>query len=394
MGLETAFPLPIEPQTAAKVAVSRLALTDFRCYGAARLETDDRPVVLTGSNGAGKTNLLEALSFLVPGRGLRRARLDEVTRHAAGPATGRWAVSAVVTGSFGETEIGTGMQRDGQATRRIVRINGANAAGPVALAEWTSALWLTPEMDRLFTDAASSRRRFLDRLVLGCDPAHAQRLNDYGRAMQERNRLLRARGVRGADPAWLDGLEQRMAETGVAVAAARVDLVSRLGAALTLGIGPFPAARLVVEGEVEQWMAEMSALQAEDRFRDRLGRARAIDAEAGRATAGTHRSDLIVTRHADGAAASSCSTGEQKALLISVILAEARLQAFERGTVPLLLLDEIAAHLDADRRAALFDEICALNAQAWMTGTDEALFEPLADRGQHFRVDAASVTLR
>ena len=377
----------------AKTAVTRLALSDFRCYAALSLETDTRPVVLVGPNGAGKTNLLEALSFLVPGRGLRRARLDEVGRRDASGADDAaiWAVSATVSGAFGDAEIGTGLTRDGGARRRVVRINGATASGQAALGEWVTALWLTPEMERLFTDGAGARRRFLDRLVLGFDAAHASRLSTYDRAMQERNRLLRDRGATGSDPAWLGALEQRMAESGTAAAAARADLVARLDAAVALGVGPFPAASLAIAGDVEAWVAESPALEAEDRFRAALAERRRIDAEAGRTTFGPHRSDLAVTRLADGIAAAQCSTGEQKALLISIVLADARLQSIESGTVPLLLLDEIAAHLDAERRTALFDEICGLDAQAWMTGTDEALFSSLGDRAARFRVENATV---
>lgn len=374
--------------------MSRLSLTDFRCYATTRVETDGRPVALIGPNGAGKTNVLEALSFLVPGRGLRHSRLDDVSRRSGLRDPSPWAVAAKLSGPFGETDIGTGLNRETTGGRRSVRINGAPAAGPSALGEWASAIWLTPEMDRIFADAASARRRFLDRLVLGFDPAHAGRLAEYGRAMQERNRLLRDRGARAADPAWLSALEERMAQTGVAVAAARADLVSRLGAALAMGVGPFPAAEITIDGDVERWVGQGPALEAEDRVRDRLAVARAVDAEAGRATAGIHRSDLVVKRRDDRLPAVQCSTGEQKALLISIILADARLQSLERGSVPLLLLDEVAAHLDAERRAALFDEICALNAQAWMTGTDDILFDSLADRGQLFRVDAATISPR
>lgn len=377
----------------AKTAVMKLALTDFRCYPALSLNTDARPVVLAGPNGAGKTNLLEALSFLVPGRGLRRARLDEIGRRDAGPAgqSAAWAVAATVSGAFGDAEIGTGLTEGGPG-RRVVRINGATASGQAALGEWVTALWLTPEMERLFTDGAGARRRFLDRLVLGFDSAHAARLGDYERAMQERNRLLRDRGAHGADPSWLGALEERMAESGTAVAAVRADLVARLDAAVGLGVGPFPAARLAIAGEVEEWVTQSPALEAEDRFRAALAERRRVDAEAGRTTFGPHRSDLAVTRLADGIAAAQCSTGEQKALLISIVLADARLQSIERGTVPLLLLDEIAAHLDVARRSALFDEICGLDAQAWMTGTDDDLFAPLGDRAARFRVENATVT--
>lgn len=384
-------PLSIAMRTPERIAVSRLTLTNFRCYGALRLECDGRPVALAGHNGAGKTNLLEALSFFAPGRGIRRARLEEVVRRDAAVGSA-WAAAATVSAPGGDAEIGTGLATEGGPARRVVRINGAPASGQAALGEWVSMIWLTPEMDRLFTDSASARRRFLDRLVLGFDPGHAERLGAYERAMRERNRLLRDMGARGADPAWLNALEDCMAEAGVAAAAARVDVVERLGAAAALGVGPFPGASLALVGEVEAAIAGGPALNAEDGFRAQLRECRAIDAEAGRTTRGIHLSDLEVTRSADGFAAASCSTGEQKALLISIVLADARLQSLDRGTVPMLLLDEIAAHLDEERRAALFDEICALGAQAWMTGTDAVLFAPLGDRAARFRVENATVT--
>lgn len=370
----------------------RLFLTDFRCYRTLRFGADSRSVVLVGPNGAGKTNVLEALSLLVPGRGLRRARLHEIARRTPDEAARTWAVSATVCGPLGDVQIGTGIAEDGPGGRRVFRINGAPASGQAALGEWLAALWLTPEMDRLFLEAASGRRRFLDRLALGYDAAHAEHTAAYERAMHDRNRLLRERGAHGADAAWLDALEARMAERGAAVAAARLALVARLGTAVALGIGPFPAAGLAVEGDVEGWLSEGPALRAEDRFRASLAERRAADAEAGRTTIGVHLSDFAVRRLPDGQPAAYCSTGEQKALLISIVLANARLLSIERGAAPLLLLDEVAAHLDPARRAALFDEILALDAQAWMTGTDAALFEPLGDRAARFHIENATVT--
>jgi DNA replication and repair protein RecF len=364
--------------------VTRLTLTDFRNYRTLRLETAPAPVVLTGANGAGKTNLLEALSFLAPGRGLRRVRLADIgRREAEGQAA--WAVAATLATPDGPVDVGTGRDPapDAAGDRRLVRIDGAPAKGQAELARLFGIAWLTPEMDRLFIEGASGRRRFLDRMAYGFVPDHAGHLGAYERAMRERSRLLRD-GV--MDDAWLGALEHAMAENGVAVAAARRDTVERLGRALVLGTGAFPRPLIALDGLVEGWLDEGPALAAEDRLRARFAGARRHDAEAGGAAEGPHRSDLVV-RHADkDMPATLCSTGEQKALLVALVLAAARLQAVERGAPPLLLLDEIAAHLDEARRAALFDEICALGAQAWMSGTDRRLFDALDHRAQFFTV--------
>ena len=381
---------------AVRLSVARLTLTGFRSYADLRIETDPRPVVLTGPNGAGKTNLLEALSFLVPGRGLRRARLSDVARRMPqdvdAPSSRGWAVAVHMHGSAGPVDIGTGIAGD-DGDRRLVRIDGADARGQTALSEHVSAVWLTPRMDRLFADGASARRRFLDRLVFGFDAAHAGRVSAYEHAMRERSRLLRdGQAGRPADPVWLNTLEDTMATRGIAVAAARRDIVLRLDEACVRGVGPFPAASLRLIGDVPAWLAEMPALEAEDRLRQSLATARRIDAMAGGAAVGPHRDDLDVRHRAKGLPAADCSTGEQKAVLIAIVLADARLQAAERGTVPLLLLDEVVAHLDDVRRHALFDELVALNAQAWMTGTDAALFAPLGTRAQRFTVADATVS--
>ena len=373
----------------------RLALTDFRCYQALRLETDGRPVVLTGPNGAGKTNVLEALSFLAPGRGLRRARLAEVGRRVHPGAPGApWAVSATVLGLDGPVAIGTGLAAGDEGERRVVRIDGAPQRGQAGLGEIVAAVWFAPEMERLFGEGPGQRRRFLDRLVFGFDPAHAGRLQRYDRALRERVRILSdaREQSRAADPAWLDGIEQTLAETGIAIAAARGETAARLNAACADGIGPFPAALLRIDGEVERWLDSGPALAAEDRLRAALAASRTQDAETGGASAGPHRSDLLVDYAARGVPAAQCSTGEQKALLLSIILANARLVALARNQAPLLLLDEVASHLDAARRAALFDEIRALGAQAWLTGTDPSVFAPLARHAQFFNVDNAVIT--
>jgi len=380
----------------AAASVTRLALTDFRGYGAARVALDARPVVLTGQNGAGKTNLLEAVSFLAPGRGLRRARLGEIDRRVppARPTAlppGAWAVAATVTGPRGATEIGTGRDSDSETgERRLVQIDGNASRTQAALAEQLCVIWLTPQMDRLFTEASSARRRFLDRLVYGFDPAHAHRVGGYEQAMRERARLLA--GERPADPAWLGALEARMAEHGIAVAAARRETVARLDEAASEPHGAFPAARLALEGEIESWLDTMPALAAEEEFARRLAAARRADAAAGTTTLGPHRADLAATHGTTHMQASLCSTGEQKALLIGIVLAFARLMARRRGEVPILLLDEVAAHLDAARRDALFDAIAASRGQAWLTGTDRNLFDGMAGTAQFLAVADAVIT--
>lgn len=386
---------PSAEAAAPALAVRRIVLTDFRSYRRAELAAPAAPVVLYGANGAGKTNLLEAISFLAPGRGLRRARLAEIERRraeseAAGPG---WAIHATLDTPEGERGIGTGRDPDrapdDDSDRRVVRIDGASVKSQSALAELANILWLTPEMDRLFDGGRSERRRFLDRIVLGFVPDHARNLAGYEQAMRERNRLLKDGRF---DEAWLGALEQGMAETGVAVAAARRQVVGRLAVAAEAALGPFPIPDLALAGDAEAELADGPALAAEDALRRRLAESRRADAEAGRALAGPHRSDLVVHHRAKAMPAALCSTGEQKALLVALILAAARLLKLQRGAAPLLLLDEIAAHLDAARRAALFDEIEALGAQAWMTGTDAELFAALGGRAAF--VNVADGTLR
>jgi len=376
-------------------ALTRLALTDFRCYRQLRLGTDERPVVLTGPNGAGKTNLLEAISFLAPGRGLRRAKLSECDRVGEGdvsPALSRppssWAVAATLLTPSGPVDLGTGREAAGQeGERRIVRIAGETQRGQAVLAEYLSVAWLTPQMDRLFLEGAGPRRRFLDRLVFGFDPGHARRLAAYDHGMRERARLL-ADGAR--DTAWLAALEDGMASDGVAVAAARREAVQRLNRAQDGRRGPFPAAELGLKGTIETWLGEMPALAAEERFRSLLVDSRRRDAEAGGAIDGPHRSDLTAHHRIKGMPAAQCSTGEQKAMLIAIVLADAWLQ-HESRSAPILLLDEVAAHLDEARRRALFDELLTLGTQAWLTGTDAHLFDPLGRHAQHFRVFDATI---
>lgn len=372
-----------EPE-ASGLVVLRLKLSDFRGYADARIEVDRRSVVLTGSNGAGKTNILEALSMLAPGRGLRRARLSDLDRQGGGA----WAIAArLQRGREEPVEVGTGRDPEG-GDKRVVRIDAKPVRGQAQLAEIGAIQWLTPQMDGLFLDGAGNRRRFLDRLVTGADPDHAGRLAAYDHAQRERLRLLREGR---ADPTWLDALEDTMARHGVAVAAARRERVHALDGA-TVGSGVFPQAALRLAGSVETWLDEIPALEAEDRLKARLAQNRRLDGESGMTAEGPHRSDLEVTHVGRGQAARLCSTGEQKALLLSIQLANARLVKGHSGAAPLLLLDEVAAHLDETRRTALFEEIQVLGAQAWLTGTDAQLFRPLRGLGQFLRVADASIS--
>jgi len=348
-----------------RLAVTRLNLTNFRSYAAGDIRVSGTSVVLAGPNGAGKTNVLDAISLLSPGRGLRGAKLAEHTRK--GPVANQetlWAVAATVSRGETEYEIGTGLTQ--ASASRQVRLNGAPAQSSADLGDIVQLIWLTPAMDRLFIESAGGRRRFLDRLVLGFDSGHARAATRYETAMRERARLLKY-GPR--DPAWLEGLENEMAGAGIAIAQARATTVERLcGALVERGqAGAFPAASLVLSDDLH--------LSSADALRDAFAVSRMRDAEAGRTLAGPHTTDLLVRHTAKRSEARDCSTGEQKALLISIMLADARELARAReGLAPILLLDEIAAHLDAVRRAALFEEIHALAAQAWMTGTDLSLF--------------------
>ncbi|WP_037079986.1 DNA replication/repair protein RecF [Neorhizobium vignae] len=366
---------------AQKTSLSRLKLTDFRNYAEAALPLDGRHVVLTGENGAGKTNLLEAVSFLSPGRGLRRAVLSDVTRVGA---AGGFTIFADVDGMDGEVSIGTGIEPgEGESVTRKLRINGTPAKSTEELTDHLSVLWLTPAMDGLFTGASSDRRRFLDRLVLSLDPAHGRRASDFERAMRSRNKLLSEGRF---DPSWLSAIEAQMAGLGIAMAAARQEM---LGLLRTLsgnsGETPFPTPVLALEGFMDGAMDRPSAELEED-YLDTLRNGRGRDAAAGRTLDGPHRSDLLVRHREKDMEAERCSTGEQKALLIGLVLAHARLTADMTGYAPILLLDEIAAHLDEGRRAALFDLVHGLGGQSFMTGTDRAMFSALADRAQFFTV--------
>lgn len=374
-----------ESPTGGAVAIIRLTLTEFRSYGFLRMETESTPVVLTGPNGAGKTNVLEALSFLTPGRGLRRARVSDVSRREAQPGAA-WGVAATVLRPDGPVELGVG--REAGSERRVTRIDGRPARTQAMLGEVLSAVWLTPVMDRLFTEGAAGRRRFLDRLAYGFETGHAGRLSAYEHALRERARVLK---TGRADPAWLEPLETAMAEHGIAAAVTRRATVARLEQATAEGGGLFPAAALAVTG-VEDWLDTLAPEQATARLKASLAASRRRDTESGGAAEGPHRSDLKVRHRPKDLPAEQCSTGEQKALLVSIVLAQARARTLERGMAPILLLDEVVAHLDAERRAALFDELTALGAQSWLTGTEPEPFAGLGGRAQFFRVDDSVVT--
>lgn len=365
--------------------LERLTLTRFRSYTTLTERFAAPLVVLVGANGAGKTNLLEAISLLTPGRGLRGARLAELARREpGGAAAGTWAVAGRFATPEGPLALGTGVEEAG-AGRRSFLLDGAPPRSQAEIAARVAAVWLTPQMDRLFQDGAAARRRFLDRLVWAIEPAHAREVAAYETALAERNRLLAAAG---ADRAWLDAIEDAMARHGIAVAAARRGLVARLNRVLAGGIaGAFPAARAEI---VCDWVSALEAepaLAAEETLRARLAAARAGDASAGAARVGPHRADLALVHAPKNLPASLCSTGEQKALLVSVVLGHAALIAEARGFAPILLLDEVAAHLDPPRREALFAALTALPAQAFLTGTDARIFAPLAPRAEAFRVE-------
>jgi DNA replication and repair protein RecF len=353
------------------MTLTRLSLTNFRSYADAVLEPRGGFVVLTGENGAGKTNVLEAVSLLVPGRGLRGAALGEMAR---APGPGGFGVAA----RLGDVELGTGTVASAPE-RRIVRINGASRAA-TALSEWLSVIWLTPAMDRLFADSAGERRRFLDRLVLALDPAHAGHSSRYEAAMRQRNRLLA--DAERPDPDWLAALEEQMAVHGSAIAAARARLVALLSDQIALAPqGPFARARLAIDG----W-------RDDGHLAAQLHQNRARDAAAGRALAGPQRSDLAAHHQAKQQPAGLCSTGEQKALLLGIILAHADLVSEQTGRRPILLLDEVAAHLDIVRRAALFERLADGAGQVWVTGTERALFTAIGGDATWLTVNESTIS--
>lgn len=347
-------------------------------------------IVLSGANGAGKTNILEALSLLTPGRGIRGAKPLEIQNTQRSDSA--WAIAAKLTTSYNDIKLGTGL--DAQSEKRIVRINGHTAKSQNALGDHLCCVWLTPQMDRLFLDSASHRRRFLDRLILAFDPSHSTRLNHYDNAMSQRSRILKDARSKNTDPdpAWLEGLESQMAETGIAIAAARLDFVQRLQTACEQeDHAHFPLAILQANGTLEELLQNSPALEVETLFKFQLKESRKVDMFTGGAATGPHKSDLGVTMASKSMPADQCSTGEQKALLIGIIIAHAHLIAAERGTPPLLLLDEIAAHLDDSRRAALYEILAELKTQVWLTGTDRNLFTAIEETATFFEIENAQI---
>ena len=363
--------------------LQRLVLTDFRGYAALTWRPAGRIAVLHGPNGSGKTNLLEAISLLVPGRGLRGAKTADLPRRGG---SGAWAVAGRFATLAGETDIGTGSPPEGASDRRVFRLDGQTPRNQAEISARAAMVWLTPQMDRLFQEGLSGRRRFLDRLVWALEAGHAREVAAHDAAMSQRNRLL-AEGR--TEPAWLAGLEDAMARHGVAATAARIALTRRLNETPEDGRVPeaFPAARMTLLCPIADRMAVSPALEVEDWLRAMLAANRGRDAAAGGALVGTHRSDMELADRRTGIQAAMASTGQQKALLLGVILSHARSIAEVRGFAPLLLLDEPAVHLDAARRLALFGALRELPAQVFMTGTDLEVFQPLAGAAEAWRTE-------
>ncbi len=371
------------------IAIRRVDLSNFRNYASLHLESDPGPIVLTGANGSGKTNLLEAISMFMPGRGMRSAGFDAMLHsHAAVP---QWAVSISIDKYDEPLRIGTSWQQtsNGTSQTRQASIDGQPAKGISAFGEHIRLIWLTPAMDRLFAGSAGDRRRFLDRIVAASDLDHRRRLNSFEKLMRQRNLLL---GEGQFDISWMDVLEQQMAGQAIAIAATRLAAIDVLQGHIDNtkqagGTSVFPAARLMLDGEIEATLRHTPAVQSEDEYAKMLCDSRKIDQAAGRTLNGPHRSDLIVFHSEKDMEARACSTGEQKALLIGLVLAQARMvQSAFYGQMPVLLLDEIAAHLDQDRRKGLFDELTRSQAQCWLTGTDRMQFEALNGKAQFLTV--------
>jgi DNA replication and repair protein RecF len=377
-----------------KARISRLTLSNFRSYHAANVAVGGDLVVLVGPNGAGKTNLLEAISLFSPGRGLRRADMGEL---AFNEGDGSWAVSAEVDGALGLATLGTGIEPPANADAapvRKYRVDREPAGSAAAFADHVRVIWLVPAMDQLFAGPASERRRFLDRLVLAVDAGHAARVSALERALRSRNRLLE--GPR-PDVHWLDAAEHETAEVAVAVAAARAETVRRLSAALTARRAvetAFPSAEIGLDGWMEAAVLAAPAVEVEDRYRAVLRDNRGRDAAAGRTLDGPHLTDLAVVYEPKGIVARDASTGEQKALLIGLVLAHAALVADMSGATPAVLLDEVVAHLDPSRRAALFAALGRLGAQVWMTGADPAAFAEVPAAADIFDVTPGRATRR
>jgi DNA replication and repair protein RecF len=383
------------------LAITRVSLSNFRNYNTLRLDLNQAtpsPIVLFGDNGAGKTNLLEALSYLSAGRGLRGAKLSEVSSIQSNRP---WAVAAHINGKLGQVDIGTGLGKtvagyfcetgDGR-DKRVVRIDGVNLSGPAGLSDHVSIVWLTPKMDRLFVEGASARRKFFDQMTSSFNTNHSKQLSSYERAMRERVRILTYPNLE-KDPSWIGALERKMAEHGVAVAAMRLEVLAQLSSHIQMvEDSPFPRAAISLEGLLEKGLKEKSALDVEESFREKLKYLRQEDSLTGRTKIGPHKTDMVVYHKEKEMPANFCSTGEQKALLIGIVLAHGKVIKNIQGSAPIFLMDEVAAHLDEDRRILLFKELIDLGSQTWLSGTDRKLFGFLKNKSEMFEVSAANLS--
>ena len=379
--------------------IRKLSVSNFRNYSKVSLEPSQQMVVLLGNNGAGKTNLLEAISMLSPGRGLRRAQLTQLNRAKIDTTDEdniietqrQWAVSVKVESNGFQTRIGTGCATtfaDGKIAKRLVKINGDIVKSQVSLNDYLTLSWLTPQMDRLFLEGSSQRRRFLDRLVFAFDALHSKRVNRYNHALRERKKLLLSWTQ---DASWLNAIENSLAEMGVAIAVTRQDLIRRLSPIIGKNMGLFPSAIISMEGEVESWLEDGSALEVEQRFREELKKSRANGFSEYSQIPGPHRSEFNCVHSSNKMEASLCSTGEQKALLVSIVLSHAILRKKECGSAPILLLDEISAHLDKRRRSSLFELLQNLESQIWMTGTESGAFSDILKIAETYNISEGKI---
>ena len=379
--------------------IRKLTVSNFRNYSKVSLEPSQQMVVLLGNNGAGKTNLLEAISMLSPGRGLRRAQLTQLNRAKTDTtdedniieAQRQWAVSVKVESNGFQTRIGTGCETaaaDGKIAKRLVKINGDIVKSQISLNDYLTLSWLTPQMDRLFLEGSSQRRRFLDRLVFAFDALHSKRVNRYNHALRERKKLLLSWTQ---DASWLNAIENSLAEMGVAIVVTRQDLIRRLSPIIGKNMGLFPSAIISMEGEVESWLEDGSALEVEQRFREELKKSRANGFSEYSQIPGPHRSEFNCVHSSNKMEASLCSTGEQKALLVSIVLSHAILRKKECGSAPILLLDEISAHLDERRRSSLFELLQNLESQIWMTGTESGAFSDILKIAEAYNISEGKI---
>lgn len=363
--------------------VSWVKLSNFRCHDRFEMTTDATSVVLHGANGAGKTSVLEGFSLFTSGKGIRNGTAEEIRRHCGRAQAPAWSVAATIEKGprIFETRVGwsANLGADGQ-NRKQLSLDGKAVSSYADLTSLFQFVWLTPEMDRILAESAAKRRRLLDRLVCGFDPGHVTRVNAYERSLQQRSRLLKER--RG-DSSWLSALEERMVADGIAITVARHETAERLQDAARDAKHVFPEFFVRFDGDVDTWVADRPALEAEDRYRTALLESRRRDSEAGGASVGPHRSTLYVHLHSSGRRAEDCSMGEQKALVVSFVLASVRLLRLNRKSAPILLLDDIAAHLDRERRNGLFDAVSNLRVQAWYTGTDVSVFDPLRGTAEY-----------